>query len=275
VERTKEGFLYMGFLLRMLEEQPFRLLVRTIVKRLPLGVRTYERWDAVDRPQYLTGMLTAADLAREGGIDSIYVAEFGVARGHGLLAMQSYAQLIEKETGVSLKVVGFDTGSGLPPARGDFRDHPDKWAEGDYPMDEAWLRARLLPGSELILGDVRQTVPEFMKRQVCPLGFLAMDLDFYSSTKQALEILRLPNRQMLRRVFLYFDDIFLTENHRFAGERLAIEEFNSESEFVKIDRWYSLCGRIFRDLRWVQQMYVAHDLAAINNFHSKRAVQIV
>ena len=43
---------------------------------------------------------------------------------------------------------------------------------------------------------------------------------------------------------------------------------------MKIDRWYSLCDRIFRDRRWVQQMYVAHDLTVINNFHSSRAVQL-
>jgi hypothetical protein len=102
-----------------------------------------------------------------------------------------------------------------------------------------------------------------------------MDLDLYSSTKQALEILRLPNSRMLRRTFLYFDDIFLLENHRFAGERLAIEEFNGESQFVKIDRWHSLSNRIFRDYRWVQQMYIAHNLAAINEFRSTRAVQIL
>jgi hypothetical protein len=266
----------MGFLLRILEEQPFRLLVRTAIKRFPLGICIYERWDAVDRPQYLCGMLAAADLAKRCGTDSIYVVEFGVARGKGLLAMQEYARSIEKETGVGLRVVGFDTGRGLPPTgTGDYRDHPDQWAEGDYPMDETWLRARLIPGTELILGDVRETVPAFVGRQVCPLGFLAMDLDLYSSTKQALQILGLTNRKILRRAFLYFDDICLTENHRFAGERLAIEELNYESEFVKIDRWYALCNRIFRDHRWVQQMYVAHDFAAINDFNSIREAQFI
>jgi hypothetical protein len=265
----------MGFLLRLLEEQPFRLISRTVIKRIPVGLRTQERWDAVDRPQYLSGMLAAADLAKECGLGSIYAAEFGVARGNGLLTMQDCARMVEKETGVEIKVVGFDTGSGLPPADSpDFRDHPDKWAAGDYPMDEPWLRAQLFSGTELILGDVRQTVPAFVKRQTCPLGFLAMDLDLYSSTKHALEILRRPDTQMLRRTFLYFDDIFLPENHRFAGERLAIEEFNDETQFVKIDRWHSLSNRIFRDYRWIQQMYIAHDLAAINNFRAQREVQI-
>ena len=265
----------MSFLLRMLEEQPFRLLVRTLIKRLPLNVRTYERWDAVDRPHYLCGILAAADLAKRSNIDSIYVVEFGVARGNGLLAMQEYAQMVEKETGVGIKVAGFDTGSGLPPTRGDHRDHPDKWIEGDFPMDEKWLRARLSPGTELILGDVRQTVPEFVERQRSPLGFLAMDLDLYSSTKQALEILRLPKRQMLRQVFLYFDDIIGTEYHRFAGERLAIEDFNRESQWVKIDHWYALCSRIFRDYAWIQQMYVAHDIANIGNYYEERDVELM
>lgn len=61
----------MNFLLRILEEQPFRLLARTIIKRLPLGVRTYERRDAVDCPEYLCGILAVAELARGSGIDSI------------------------------------------------------------------------------------------------------------------------------------------------------------------------------------------------------------
>ncbi|MGA2351508.1 MAG: hypothetical protein ABSF70_13815 [Terracidiphilus sp.] len=265
----------MGFLLRLLEEQPFRLIVRTVVKRLPLSVRTYERWDAVERPHYLCGILAAADLAKRSGIDSIYAIEFGVARGNGLLAMQRYAQMVERETGVKIIVAGFDTGAGLPPTKGDYRDHPDKWIEGDFPMDEEWLRARLLPGTELILGDVRHTVLAFVERQRCPLGFMAMDLDLYSSTKQALEILRLPKRQMLRQVFLYFDDIIGTEYHRFAGERLAIEDFNHENQWTKIDHWYALCSRIFRDYAWVKQMYVAHDIATINDYHAEREAQLM
>ncbi len=207
--------------------------------------------------------------------NQIYAIEFGVARGHGLLAMQEYAQMVEKETGVRIKVAGFDTGIGLPPTKGDYRDHPDRFIEGDFPMDEKWLRARLLPSTELILGDVFVTVPEFVKRQDCPLGFLAMDLDLYSSTKQALEILKLSNSQMLRRVILYFDDICLHACHRFAGERLAIDEFNNESHGVKIDHWYALNRRIFRDHVWVEQMYVAHDISAINNHHAERSPEVL
>ena len=264
----------MGFLMRMLEEQPFRLPVRTLLKRLPINVRTRERWDAVDRPHYLFGILAAADLAKQSGIHTIYAVEFGVARGTGLLAMQEYAQMVEEETKVEVIVAGFDLGSGLPPLAGDHRDHPDKWVEGDYPMDEKWLRAQLRPGTELILGDVSQTVPEFVRHQRCPLGFMVMDLDLYSSTMQALEILRLPDSKMLRRVFLYFDDILGDEYHRFAGERLAIEDFNCQNQWVKIDLCSGLYRRIFRDYAWIHQMYVAHDLVAVKDYRANRKVHV-
>ena len=137
-------------------------------------------------------------------------------------------------------------------------------------MDQEWLRARLDSRTELILGDVRDTVPAFVRKQQFPVGFLAMDLDLYSSTLEALRILTLPGAQRLRRTFLYFDDVMLPQNHRFAGERLAIEEFNRENDSIKIDSWYALRNRIFRDLLWVHMMYVAHDLAAISKVRTQR-----
>ena len=36
---------------------------------------------------------------------------------------------------------------------------------------------------------------------------------------------------------MYFDDVKRIFNHRFAGELLAIDEFNAMNENVKIDRW--------------------------------------
>jgi len=261
------------YLTRLLEEQPLRLIACKVIKRVSGNVRTLERWDAAERPPYLTGMLAAADMAKQDGIDSIYAIEFGVASGKGLLLMQQYAELIERQTGVHIHLAGFDSGVGLPSIEGDYREHPDRWLEGDYLMDKEWLCARLASRTELILGDVRDTVPTFGRKQQSPVGFLAMDLDLYSSTLEALRILTLPGAQRLRRTFVYFDDIMLPQNHRFAGERLAIEEFNRENDSIKIDSWYALRNRIFRDLLWVHMMYAAHDLVAISNFRTKRPPQ--
>ena len=51
--------------------QPFREVVRAIIKHLPVDVHTYDRWDAVSRPHYLCGILAAADLAKSSGINQM------------------------------------------------------------------------------------------------------------------------------------------------------------------------------------------------------------
>ncbi len=45
-----------------------------------------------------------------------------------------------------------------------------------------------------------------------------------------------PDKQILNRVLLYFDDVDLDFCHKFAGELLAINEFNDQQQDVKIDR---------------------------------------
>jgi hypothetical protein len=201
---------------------------------------------------------------------AITVVEFGVCTGGGLLSMEEHARQIESSTGVSIKVVGFDSGDGLPTLIGDFRDQPDRWQPGSFKMtnfDD--LRNRLDPmRTQLIIGDVRDTVPRFLEiGNVAPLGFIAFDLDLYSSTKSALEILRNPKCKMLLQTPLYFDDIYdYITDHRWAGERLAIDEFNRTSDWVKIDYWYDLkYDKPFPEARYWEKMRVAHDLQAISS----------
>ena len=262
-----------NFAARFAQEPPLRLFSRFLVKNFSNSVRTKARWDAVARPQYLVGMLAAADQAAREQVREICAIEFGVAQGHGLVALQEYAASIERETKIKVHVYGFDSGIGLPSVCNDHRDHPDQWRDGDYRMDEARLRRQLTSSTELILGDVRETVPRFVaETQKVPVGFLAMDLDLYSSTHAALQVLFLPGKQMLRRVPMYFDDVRFFFNHRFAGELLAIEEFNESNPDVKIDIWRGLPdGRVFPENPWLRNMYVAHDLRAIAGVKLQRA----
>jgi hypothetical protein len=207
-------------------------------------------------------MLFAARQAASLGVSELIAAEFGVARGDGLLIMQTHAKAIQKETGIRFSVVGFDLGSGLPAPK-DHRDHPERWKEGEFPMEEAHLRKKLLPITSLILGDVAETVPAFVAKQSSPLGFVVVDLDYYSSTMSALRILTLPNRRILPLVPLYFDDIDLPENHCYAGELLAISDFNSHADDVKIDVWRGLkYETAFPESVWLDKMYMAHCLTA-------------
>jgi len=253
---------------KVLKEPPLRLLVKGLYGVLPVSASTRALWDISPRPNYLSGVLLAARQARDEGVPAISVIEFGVAGGNGLVALQDEAEAVERETGVQIKVFGFDNGpSGLPEFIGDHRDHPDAWHPGDYPMDEAKLRARLAPRTTLILGNVRDTVPAFVREAGAPpVGFISVDVDLYSSTMLALQILTLPGRKLLLRTFIYFDDVELPISHRFAGELLAIDEFNHANSSIKIDqlRGFNI-NRPFPEKSYLRMMYVAHDLEAIAN----------
>ncbi len=257
-----------GRLKRLAMEPPIRLLVRSVLKRLPASVATRALWDLSDRPAYLLGVFHAARRAVREGVGEIAVIEFGVAGGNGLIALEREAAAAERELGVSIRVYGFDNGAaGLPAFIGDHRDHPDKWRPGDFPMDEDRLRGRLGPRTSLVLGDVAETVPGFFDDpDVPPVGFVAFDLDLYSSTRQALRILEQPGRRTLDHVPLYFDDTEHSVSHRFAGELLAIDEFNQDNEHVKIDRWRGVeADRPFPEASYLRKMYMAHDLRAISS----------
>jgi hypothetical protein len=254
---------------RVAMEPPFRLLARTAVKYLSSSVRAHALWDVSERPQYLVGILRAADEALKHGVPEIAVAEFGVAGGAGLLRMQDYAARVQAETGVRILVYGFDTGGGLPEGTGDYRDHPEIWSPGDFPMEWDKLRPLLDKRTELILGDVRDTIPNFVANtQSVPIGFIAIDVDFYSSTRDAFKILSLPGRKTLIRTIIYLDDVETLNYHRFAGELLAVDDFNAQNAGVKIDRWRGMRrSRPFPEHVWVDHMWVAYDLEAINRFN--------
>ncbi len=261
-------------LYKLAKEPPFRLLVRYVLNWWPASVQTRALWGKAERPNYLTGVLFAAEQAKREGVDAISVIEFGVARGDGLVELERIAADVERATGIQISVYGFDAGpGGLPDFIGDHRDCPDIWRPGDYPMDIDALQARLSPRTTLVLGNIRDTAPGFYETyDPPPLGFAAIDLDLYSSTVWALQILSSPERRMLRHVGLYFDDIDLTHVHAYAGELLAINEFNERETDVKIDHWRGLRDyRPFSEEGWLQRMFMARDLIAISQCALDRA----
>ena len=199
-----------AFLNRLAAEPPFRLFTRVLVQYTPTSMQIKARWDAVERPHYLMGVLRATDQAKLEGVPEIAVIEFGVSYGEGLLLLEKYAEAVEKETGIGIRIYGFDRGSGLPELSGDYRDHPDFYNRGDYPMNEDELRGKLSPRRVLFIGDVAETVPDFVSNYLkVPIGFVAIDLDLYTSTRDALIIFSQPGKNMLRRVALYFDELDL------------------------------------------------------------------
>lgn len=254
----------MGRLQRLLEQpDPLRFVVlRFLDRRFDfLGYREKLKLGVIERPQYGYGLLKAAELARKLGHSRISAIEFGVAGGNGLISLEHHAARVQKETGIEVEIYGFDTGTGMPPPR-DYRDMPYMWQEGYFAMEPDKLRGRLRK-ARLVLGPVEKTVREFCRREdLPPIGFIAFDLDYYSSTMAALSLFDAESRRFLPRVVCYFDDIVGDVDwayNEFTGELLAIKDFNRDHEHVKLARVNGLRhfgGRLPRP--WHEQIFVAH-----------------
>jgi hypothetical protein len=256
-----------GFLQRKLLTQdpiPARyLILRALDRRFGI-VKTYQRkldHGTVERAHYGHCMLQSAILARKLGHSRISCIEFGVAGGAGLLAMERHAEAVRTETGVEVVVFGFDTGKGMP-APQDYRDLPYLFQPGYFAMDVPKLKASL-NSARLILGDVAQTLQGFTEQEdPPPIGFIAFDLDYYSSTVTALKIFETDHRYLLPRVACYFDDMVGDIDwayNEFTGELLAIKEFNAQHNDIKIA---PVNGLRFSNRRipqiWHEQIFVAH-----------------
>ena len=216
---------------------------------------------SAQRPHYTWGMVHAAHLAKMIGLERISVIELGVAGGNGLLAMDRTAAQVEATLGVGIDVFGFDSGGGLPKPQ-DYRDLPNLWSEGDFPMDADKLRSQL-QRAQLILGLVADTLPAFLMSRPAPIAFISFDLDLYSSTKEAMTLLAADPFLLLPRVHCYFDDIlgFTFGDHN--GERLAISEFNISHPARAISPIYGLRYYVpstYFNAMWVDKYYMAHIL---------------
>ena len=260
----------MNIVRRLAEEPPFRLVTAEILKRLPCSLQTRMRWDLSPRPAYLMGVGRAALEAKGLGLPAISVIECGVAGGNGLVILEQEAMRIEQELGITIHVYGIDRGTGLPETSGDYRDHPDYWVPGDFPMDVDALLARLQK-ADLVLGDADHVLRAFTP--AAPVGFMALDVDLWSSSVPCLEWLgRVPK---LLQTALYVDDIIPFRAHSQAGELLAIREFNAKHAGKQvIERWHGIeDDRPFPERGYLRRMYVCHDLAQISAKAIRREVR--
>jgi len=240
--------------------EPLHLNAISLFVALFGGARAKIDFDLVVRQQFAFPILYAADLARLRGYSAFTVLEFGVASGAGLLNICHIADLVEKATGVRIKVAGFDTATGMPKAV-DYRDLPELWQQGDFKMDESALRRKLPPRASLHVGPLVETIPAFMASLAAdaPIGFISLDVDYYSSSVEALKIFEFDPGQYLPMVCTYLDDIIVESISDWSGELLAINEFNESHPLRKIAPFPFLREkRIFQRARWIGQIYFCH-----------------
>jgi hypothetical protein len=217
-------------------------------------------YDAMERPHYGYGVQQAARQARALKIPRISVMEFGVAAGAGLRLLEQVAEEVEREEGVQIEVYGFDTGKGMPPPS-DPRDLPFAWTTGQFRMPVKQVQASL-KRAKLVLGDVRVTVPRFLYRNyLAPIGFVAIDVDYYTSTVNVLRLLDATPEFLLPRVLVYLDDVIgddLEMHCEFVGELAAVREFNERHTQRKIGQIHALKHKRIIPAWWNDVMYVAH-----------------
>lgn len=211
------------------------------------------------RDSYLWGAIQACFLAKNLGHGRVSFLEFGVAGGRGILALEKTAELLEKEFDISIEIYGFDTGKGLPKPE-DYRDLPNLWSQGQFPMDKDKLLSRLTR-AELVLGEIKDTIFEFIERDIAPVGFVSIDLDMYTSTRDALQLLQANFNKLLPRIQYYFDDLLAFTMCEFNGEKLAINEFNQQNDKKKIAQISGLKYFVPKEHKediWLELMYMAH-----------------
>jgi hypothetical protein len=236
-------------------------------------------YDLVPRQPYAFGLNEAFKSAAKKNYKKILVIEFGVASGTGLFNLAFLASQLSNIYRVDYEVIGFDTGKGMPPPL-DFRDHPEKYRTGDFPP--LTLTDTKLPlKTKIYYGEIKETV-NLLKNDLVgnvKIGFVSVDVDYYSSTKACLKIFNFEQSFYLPSVVVYFDDVNNTDHNEFCGELLAINEFNEANKHRKITKMTQLRNyRIFKNAIWLDQMYFMHaldsDYRDTKNF-KKEKIQII
>ena len=262
----------------LLDPYPLRTLIQELMRRFKFGSYVSRlKIGAVDRPHYAYCVYNGALLAKKLGYSGISVLEFGVAGGRGLLNLEYCAEHIRKLLSINIEIYGFDVGKGLPEPL-DYRDLPYHWRKSFYEMDVQKLKAKLKT-AKLVLGDVKETAKTFLEEyNPQPIGAIMFDLDFYSSTVNALKIFEGDEKYFLPLLFCYFDDVTGSEielYNDYTGERLAINEFNNTHKRKKLSKAYHLLEQKVVE-QWYHQIWVFHNFqhSKYNNFISKEDQQL-
>lgn len=225
------------------------------------STRSKVYFDLLVRQHHAYSLLAAADQAKSLGLSKITVIEFGVANGAGLLNICELARRITTATGVAFDIVGFDSGTGMPPPT-DYRDHPEFYQAGWFPMEcPDRLRASLPSNASLILGDITATVDEFLANHSpdAPIGFVSIDVDYYSSSVACLKVFGSEPSHYLPSTLLYLDDVHYAGHSEWAGELLAVQEFSERVEMRKIGKANFLReSRLFKRASWISHMHMLH-----------------
>ena len=202
------------------------------------------------RPDIFVSICLATAQAICWGKKEVTLIELGVYNGDGLELMTQMAKHLTSKIGMKYKIYGFDTFKGLTPLEG-FADHNEIWKEGEYASTDTYeqMCKRFKGKATLIKGDVKETIPTFLENVLSsdsPLAFVSLDLDLYSSSKNALKVLESNDAaKYIPAIPMIVDDQdYLITYNDWCGEGKAIREFNKYNEFRKIQNRREIYQRL-------------------------------
>lgn len=192
--------------------------------------------------EYENGFILTSDIYRLGNYLSHYelykkiinlpgdVIELGVFKGSSLIQFCTFRELLENER--SRKIIGFDVFGEFPQANnyGDkiFRENWVKSTNNDFLSDEELyesLKLKNISNVELIKGDIKNTVPEYLSRNPhLKIALLHIDTDIYEPAKIGLEL--------LYDKIVWGGVIVLDDYATVAGETLAVDEFFENKNYI-------------------------------------------
>jgi hypothetical protein len=203
---------------------------------------------------YPMGLAHGILQASYSGYKKITAIEFGVGTGGSFRNLLKAAEFYSQRFGIEIEIYGFDNGTGLPDPIPGYKDHPEIWQSGQFvaPNLEVW-QTQLPPWAHFVIGDISKTIPEFNKKFAqgdSKIAFVSIDVDYYSSSAAAFKIFEMPATCYVPAVPIHMDDIIsLITFSKYAGQELAINEFNDTHELRKLER---------KDHFRIQNFHVCH-----------------
>jgi O-methyltransferase len=181
--------------------------------------------------------------------------EFGTGWGGTLSGFIEGAKRFCKDYNFDIRkihIVLFDSFQGLPEIQDSKDDNPE-WDKGKFAYSKEYIKNIILERGfpienvTFIEGYFEDSLNEStmnILRKLPPPSIVTMDVDYYSSTKLALDFLRpiLPSG-----VAFYFDDLFSFFLHPEMGQVKAINEFNSKMNgtLQQLSNHLNYSGRCF------------------------------
>ena len=202
------------------------------------GIRTILQTDPI-RSWFFSTLVVQYSLSLEGWrapFGTYY--EFGVSSGGTLTkfaaALKSFCKYTKYDQS-KYEIFAFDSFQGLPKSTEQRDSHPS-WKEGTFAATEeiALMEARkLCPKTKIraIKGFFEKSLTDSLRKELArsPPSIINLDVDYYSSTKIALDWLE---PIMPSGCLIYFDDIWSFFGNPNMGQLYAIQEFNNRGEGI-------------------------------------------